>query len=65
LKSGAHLVIGTFGPDKSNFFTTATDFVLSSVPEPSSGLLLTLSFAAVLLRRTRAAQSGRSLTLIS
>jgi len=49
----AHVVVGTFGPDKSNAVPSATDFVLSSVPEPGSCVLLSLASAGILLRRRR------------
>lgn len=53
LQAGAHVVVGSFGPDQSNRFPTATDFVLASVPEPSSGLLLGMAGAGLLAARGR------------
>jgi hypothetical protein len=50
----AHVVVGSFGPDKSNTFPAASNFALASaVPEPSTAALLGLAAVGALLRRRR------------
>jgi hypothetical protein len=49
----SHVVIGSFGPDHSNAHSTALNFQLTNVPEPSAGLLGMLAAGGLLARRRR------------
>ncbi len=51
--AAARMVLGGFGPDKSNFFTNSFNLRLASIPEPGTAAMALVGGIAMLLRRRR------------